>query len=197
MLNAGLEKSVIERTFKLALRGPDLIKNGLTTFLEPQGFNISELMLGEPTSPASQSEVRDLVEPFLKKGAEMTVLGQIADIYLFEKGRTPEDIVYAFYIGTRYALVRERKPTKEESKHIWEIALWIAQNSKIGAPYWKELESRGEVYLKDWLDLRKDTARKRFETFLKQKVRAELGAENALKSIMLQVFDDELDETSL
>lgn len=196
ILNASLEKEVIERAFKLALRGPDLVKNGLRAFLEPQGVNISELMFGEPTSPVSQAEVKNFVQPFLKRGAEMATFGRIADIYLFGKELTPENVVYAFYIGTRYALVREHEPTKAESGRIWEIALWISQNSKIGQPYWKELESKGAVYLKDWLDVRKENARKRFETFLKQKVRAEKAAEDTLRSLMLMMFEDEFDKKS-
>jgi len=119
----------------------------------------------------------------------MSTLAQIADIYLFGKDPIPENVVYSFYIVTRYVLVRERKPTREESKRIWEIALWLAQNSKIGAPHWKELEDRGEVHLNDWLNIMKENARKRFETFLKHKERAELASNESLNSLLEAVFD--------
>jgi len=174
---------------KLALRGPEFIRDGVKTLLENQGVNVSALMQGQPNTPTSQSEVREFVEPFLKKGAEMSTFAQIADIYLFGKDPTPENVVYSFYIVTRYALVRERKPTKAESKRIWEIALWIAQNSKIGAPHWKELEDRGQVHLNDWLSTMKENARKRFETFLKHKERAELASNETVNTLLEAVFD--------
>jgi hypothetical protein len=124
----------------------------------------------------------------------MAAFTQMADIYMFGKEPTPKNLLYAFYIGTRFALVRERTPTKRESKLIWEIALWITQNSKIGAPHWRKLESRGEVYLKDWIQKRKDNARKKYETFLNQKRRAVVSAEESLTSLMSDIFGDE--ETS-
>lgn len=37
--------------------------------------------------------MRELDEPLLKKGAKMTTIAQIADIFLFGKERTPENIV--------------------------------------------------------------------------------------------------------
>ena len=86
-------------------------------------------------------------------------------------------------------LVRERKPTKAESKRIWEIALWIAQNSRIGTPHWKELEDKGQLHLNDWLRTMKENARKRFETFLKHKERADLASNESLNSLLNAVFD--------
>jgi hypothetical protein len=189
LLTAGLDQSAIDHALKLALRGPAFIRDGVKTLLESQGVNVSAPMLGQMNTPTSELEVKEFVEPFLKKGAEMSTLAQIADIYLFEKERTPENVVYAFYIVTRYILVRERKPTKAESKRIWEIALWIAQNSKIGAPHWKELEVRGQLHLNDWLSTMKENARKRFETFLKHKKRAELASRDSLNSLLEAVFD--------
>lgn len=191
LLNAGTDKAVIERAFKLGLRGPDLIKSGLRFWLESQGVDIDAFMNGEPIDPASQAEVKEMVEPALKRAAEMAAFAQIADLYIFGKAPTPKSLLYAFYIGTRFALVRERKPTKGESKLIWEIALWITQNSKIGAPHWRKLESRGEVYLKDWIQKRKDDARKKYETFLNQKRRAEATAEESLTSLVSDIFGSE------
>lgn len=195
LLNACLDRSAIDRALKLALRGPEFIRDGIKGLLEAQGLNVTALMQGEPATPASQAEVKQFVEPFLKKGAEMSTLAQITDIYLFEKDSTPENVVYAFYIGTRYMLVRERKPTKAESKRIWEIALWIAQNSKIGAPHWKELEDQGQVHLNDWLSTIKENARKRFETFLKHTERAELASNETVNSLLEAVFDMEEPQT--
>ena len=188
LLNAGADKSAIERALKLGLRSPDLIRDALMAFLLSQGANVDDLMAGEPTTPTAKSEVVEFVEPFLKRGAEMAAFAQIADIYLFGKDRTPENIVYAFYIGTRFVRTKDREPTKEEAKDIWETTLWISQNSKIGEIQWKELESKGPVYLKDWIDERKVDARKRYETFLIQKKRAEAIAEEALKKLMSDMF---------
>ena len=189
LLNVCLDPSAIDHGLKLALRGPEFIRDGIKALLEGQGINITAMMQNGPNTPASQSEVKQFVEQFLKKGAEMSTLAQITDIYLFQKDSTPENVVYAFYSATRYILVRERKPTKAESKRIWEIALWIAQNSKIGAPHWKKLEDQGQVHLNDWLNIMKENARKRFETFLKHKVRAELASNESLNSLLEAVFD--------
>jgi len=188
-LNACLDQTVVERALQLALRGPEYIRDGVKTFLENQGLNVNALVHDQPDTPTSQSEVREFVEPFLKKGAEISTLAQMTDIYLFAKDATAENVVYAFYIGTRYALVRERKPTKEESKRIWEIALWIAKNSKIGAIHWKQLELRGQVHLNDWLNVMKENARKRFETFLRQKERARRASDASLEALLSAVFD--------
>lgn len=189
LLNACLDPSAIDHGLKLALRGPEFIRDGIKTLFATQSINVTAIMQNESNIPASQLEVKQFVEPFLKKGAEMSTLAQITDVYLFEKDSTPENVVYAFYIATRYILVRERKPTKAESKRIWEIALWIAQNSKVGAPHWKELEAQGQVHLNDWLATMKENARKRFETFLKHKKRAELASKESLNSLLEAVFD--------
>jgi hypothetical protein len=191
LLNASADTTVIERALKLALRGPDLIRDALQTWLPEHGVNIDALMAEEPTTKASKAEVMELVEPFLKRGSEMAVFAQIADIYLFGKERTPENIVYAFYIGTRFAIAREREPSNDEKKRIWEIALFLAQTSNIGAPYWADLESKGPVYLKDWIDERKEDARKKYETFLRQKKKAERTAEEAFKSLLSVMFGED------
>jgi hypothetical protein len=189
LLHACSDPTAIERGLKLVLRGPEFLRDGLKALLETQGVNVIALMQNEPNVPVSQLEVKEFLEPFLKKGAEMSTLAQIADRYLFEKDPTAENVVYAFYIGARYMLVRERKPTKVESKRIWEIALWIAQNSRIGAPRWKELEDKGQLHLDDWLGTMKENARKRFETFLTHKERANLASNKSLNSLLEAVFD--------
>lgn len=191
LLNAGTDVAIIERAFKLGLRGPDLIKTGLRYLLESREVDVDAIMSGEPDEPTSQAEVKEIVEPALKRGAEMAAFAQMADIYVFSKERTPKNLVYAFYNATRFALIRERKPTKGESKLIWQITLWIAQNSKVGAPLWRKLEGRGEVYLKDWIQKRKYDARKKYETFLNQKRRAEASAEESFTALMSDIFGDE------
>jgi len=42
----------------------------------------------------------------------MSTLAQIADRYLFEKDPTAENVVYAFYIGTRYMLLENANRPK-------------------------------------------------------------------------------------
>jgi hypothetical protein len=189
LLNVCLDPLAIDHGLKLLLRGPEFMRDGIKALLETQGIDVTAIIQNGPNTPASQSDIKQFVEVFLKKGAEMSTLAQITDVYLFEKDSTPENVVYAFYIATRYIIVRERKPTKAESKRIWEIALWIAQNSKIGAPHWKKLEDRGQVHLNDWLVTMKENARKRFETFLKHKKRAELASKESLNSLLEAVFD--------
>jgi hypothetical protein len=146
--------------------------------------------LGAEDSVTS-AEVREFIEPFLKKGAEFATVAQIADLYLFRKERTPENVVYAFYTGIRFVVARERTPTKEESAKIWEIVLAIARAPRIGEPFWKELEEQGPHRLEDWIEERKEDARKKYKTFLGQKKRAERTSEKAFKSMMTDLFGSE------
>jgi hypothetical protein len=185
--------AAIEYGVKLALRDTDL-SDSLRSWLPSQAEDIDNLMDGEPTAQLSKEEVKAFVEPFLRMGAETAVFAQITDLYLFSKERTPENLVYAFYNGARLFIARDREPTDEETKRIWEIALRLARTSKLGGPLWKELEDKGPVYLKDWIDARKEVARKRYETFLNRVKRASATAEEALKVLMSDIFGDE--ETS-
>ncbi len=186
ILSAGLDQTAMPRGFGLLLRGPALIRNGVFNLAASQGLDLRPLL--GPEDSVTSAEVREFVEPFLKKGAEFATIAQIADFYLFRKERTPENVVYAFYTGIRYAVARERVPTKEESAKIWEIALVIARASKIGEPFWKELEEQDPHRLKDWIEERKEDARKRYKTFLDQKKRAEQTSEKAFKSLMTDLF---------
>ena len=190
LITSGQDARVIEQAMKLALRTPDPIGGWLKAWLESQGQNVHLLLSGAPPTETSQAEVRELIEPALRRGAEIVTLAQIADIYLFDRDLTPDNIVYAFYIGTRFAITRERRPTKKESQLIWDITLRIARASKIGAPRWTELESQSPTALKDWLYILKENARKRYETFLAQKKRAEESANNALSLILSDLFGD-------
>lgn len=196
ILNASSDKGLLERAVKLALRGPEVLRTRLRAWLESHGVRLDSPM-GGASRPVSSAEVRELAELPLKRAAEMVAMAQICDIYLFGKNRTPENIVYAFYIGTRFAVVKERQPTKEESKRIWDITLEIARSSKIGAPHWHELECKGQVYLKEWLDVCKENARKRYQTFLNQKNRAQGSADDALKFIMTDLFDERENENTV
>jgi len=182
------DKAVVERGLKLALRGPDLLRALLWSLMASQGIDLRPLMSGEGAAPATRAEVKELVEPLLKRGAEMATIAQIADIFLFSNERSPENIVYAFYTGIRYAVARERMPTKEESGQIWEIALLIARTSKSGEPHWKELEERDPQALEDWIDERKEDARKKYQTFLGQKRKAEATAQKAFGTLMADLF---------
>lgn len=180
-----------QRVAKLLLRGPDLIKNNVRAILESHGENVDQLMVGEPTTPISASEVREFVDPFLKKGLESTNFTRMVDIYLFRNEPTPESILFTFYILIRLAIARERKPKKLEAKLIWNIAETITRNSKIGAPKWEELESRGGDALKDWLRPIKESARKKYETFLIRKKRHEASAERIFTTITSMLFGTE------
>jgi hypothetical protein len=190
MLKWAANPPAIGHGIMLALRDADL-KEELRPWLASHVENIDSLMEGEPTTPPSKAEVRAFVEPFLRAGAETAVYAQIADLYLLRKERTPENLVYAFYNGARFFIAGEREPTDEEKKRIWEIALRLARTSKLGAPLWKELEDKGPVYLKDWIDERKEVARKRYETFLSQMKRATATADEAFKFLMSDMFGDE------
>ena len=96
LLHASLDPMAIDRGLKLILRGPEFLRDGLKALLETQGVNVSALMQNEPNVPVSQLEVKEFVEPFLKKGAEMSTLAQIADRYLFGKDPTAENVERRF-----------------------------------------------------------------------------------------------------
>lgn len=189
LLKWAANPAAVEYGVKLALRDTDL-RDSLRSWLPSQAENIRNLMDEEPTAQPSKEEVKAVVEPFLRMGAETAIYAQIADLYLFRKERTPENLVYAFYNGARLFIAGEREPNDEEKKRIWEIALRLARTSKLGAPLWKELEDKGPVYLKDWIDERKEVARKRYETFLSQMKRATATADEAFKFLMSDIFGD-------
>ena len=192
-LGATSDQAALLRGLGLALRGPALLRNFIFNLAASQGFDLRPMM-GEEDS-ATRAEVKELAEPFLMKGAEWVTIAQIFDLYLFRKELTPESLVYAFYTGIRFYVAGERTPTKEESAAIWDAALMIARSSKIGEPFWKELEEQGPHRLEDWIEERKEDARKKYKTFLGQKRRAEETAQKAFESLMSDIFGDEDEET--
>lgn len=190
MFAAMSDQAMPTRVAKLLLRGPVHIKDRVRTFLELHEEKVDQLMSGEPATPASETEVRTFVEPFLKRGIESATFARMADIYLFSKELTPESILFAFYILIRFAIAGERQPTLIETKLIWEFAEGLAQTSKIGAPQWKELESQGERALTNWLKPLKASARKKYETFLIRKKRLDASAEVVFQSLISMLFTD-------
>lgn len=191
MFDAMSKSDMAHRVAKLLLRGPDLIKNNVRAFLESHGENVDQLMAGEPTTPTSATEVREFVEPFFKKGLESTNFTRMVDIYLFRKEPTPESVLFTFYIMIRLAIARERKPNKLEANLIWNLAETLTRTSKIGAPKWEELESRGGDALKEWLRPIKEGARKKYETFLIRKKKHEASAEKIFTTITSMLFGTE------
>lgn len=191
MFDAMSKSDMPQRVAKLLLRGPDLIKNNVRAFLESHGENVDQLMAGAPTTPTSATEVREFVEPFFKKGLESTNFTRMVDIYLFRKEPTPESVFFTFYIMIRFAFTQERKPNKLEAKLIWNLAETLTRTSKIGAPKWEELESRGGDALKDWLRPIKEGARKKYETFLIRKKKHEASAEKIFTTITSMLFGTE------
>jgi len=189
ILSAGLDQTAVPRGLGLALRGPALIRNAIFNLAASQGVDLRPLL--GPEDSATRAEVKEFAEPYLKKGAEFTTIAQMADLYLFRKERTPENIVYAFYTFMRFIVARERTPTKEDAAKIWETALLIARTSKIGEPFWKELEEQGPQRLQDWIEERKEDARKKYKTFLDQKRRAEQTSEKAFNALMSDMFGGE------
>lgn len=191
MFDAMLKTEMPRQVAKLLLRGPDLIKNNMRAFLESHGENIDQLMAGEPATPTSATEVREFVEPLLKKGLESTNFTQMVDIYLFRKELTPESVFFTFYIMIRFTFTRERKPNKLEAKLIWNLAETLTRTSKIGAPKWEELETKGGDALKNWLRPIKESARKKYETFLIRKKKHEASAERIFTTITSMLFGTE------
>src|SRR5947209_3012887 len=133
MLLVGNDKALMERLLKLALRGPDIIKAGVVLLSEHYGGNMELLMQGEPNAPATKEELIEIVKPVLESGTKLASFAQIFDLYLLRGQPTPEDIVYIFYIITRYFIAKEQEPTTEQTKQIWWLTLMIARASTIGA----------------------------------------------------------------
>jgi hypothetical protein len=187
--NASLEQAV-----KLALRAPEPMRTWARQFVEAGGGNV-DLISGNAT-PATKAEVMGLAAPSLKNGIGMVSVAQLFDIYLLGRDRTPENVVYTFYIMFRFWVAGERRPSKEQINRIWALVLEVASTSNIGASHWKELESKGPYALNDWLDEVKANSRKKFKTFLSQKKRLEATADKTFRSLMGFLFDDSEQETS-
>lgn len=195
LLLAGTSSERFERIAKLALRGPDLIKFGMTALLTHVGANAQVLMQGQPTTPASREELIEITKPILQEGARLASFAQLFDLYLLNRQPTAESIVYVFYMIVRYVASQEQEPSKEQSKVIWEITLKIARSSKIGEKHWKYLGSKGQPYLEDWLNEVKENARKKFKTFRNQKKRMEDNADRTFNSLFTFLFDTNDDES--
>lgn len=191
ILLAGNNKDLLGRLFKLALRGPDIIQFAATLLLGYYGVNTELLMQGEPDTPATKDELVEVVRPVLKEGTRLVSFAQVFDLYLLRSQPTPESIVYVFYIIARYFVAKEQEPTKEQSQQIWAIAITIVRASNIGAKHLEELENKGEIYLKDWLDKVKENARKKFKTFLNQKQRMEKTADRTFESLYSFLFESD------
>jgi len=67
LLTAGLDQSVLDNAVKLALRGPEFIRDAVKTLLETQEIDVSTLMQGQPNTSTSQSEVREFCRAFPEK----------------------------------------------------------------------------------------------------------------------------------
>jgi hypothetical protein len=188
LASAGLNQSVKDQVIKLALRGPDVIKDPLKNWLISLGVNPDGLGV-DLSTPATKEEVKALMQPLLKDATELASLGQIVDTYIFTD-LTPDSIVYAFYIGIRFVIAKEKPPTPQESKRIWELTLRFAQTSKLGRKRWKELRTESANALDDWLSDLKESARKKYETFLRQKKTIDANAEVTFKSLV-SIFDED------
>jgi hypothetical protein len=195
MLTLTSNGEMLEHAVKLMLRGPDLLKGGLSTLMASQGQDVSQLMTEEPDTPASEAEVRAFVEPILQRSVEAATLARMVDIYLFSKEVSPENVLFAFYIMIRFVVAQEKEPTTLESKIIWVAAMELTRSSKIGAPHWAELENRGPRALEEWLEPIKASARKKYKTFLIRKKKLDASAGSIYNSLMSMMFKDP-EETS-
>ncbi len=190
MLVAGTNKSSIERLIKLSLRAPDdLIRNVAAFLLTQHGENVEAWLSGEPAALASKEELIEVAKPALKTATDCISAAQLFDLYLIGKAQTPEDIIFAFYIGARMFIAQERTPTKGQSKFIWEIAVDLTRRSKIGGLHLQELEQQGQVHFDSWLEEVKEKARKKFLTFVRQKRQIEKNANKSFNWLLSFLFD--------
>jgi hypothetical protein len=195
MFSLANDQEESDRAAKLALRGPDPLRQATRALLEMQGRNVDQILSGEPDTPVTRAEVKEFAAVAFRKGAALAGLTQLLSIYMLDESSTPEEIIYVAYIFLRLALVGEREPSSEERRRIWDAALEFARHSNIAGRRWKELESQGQIYLADWLEETKEKARKKFKTFLSRKRRIEATAEETFKNLMSLLFGEDKDES--
>lgn len=185
------DRSMVEQAIMMLLRGPEFIKEKLLCLLKQNGFNTEPLESVPPEPQTSKAMVVELAKPLLRRGVDMVVGTQLVDIYLLNTPLSAENQLYIFYIGLRYFYSGEKKPTAKERKLIWDKTLEFSRTSQIGSCRWEELEKKGEQATKDWIRSVKDTARKRFETFLRQKKQLEESANKTFDSLLSFLFDED------
>lgn len=187
------DQETIDRGAKFALRGPEPLSQMVRALLQMQGRDPVLLTTGEPDTPPTRAEFRELVEPSLRKGAMLAGLAQLMSIYVLDESSTPEEVITVIYILLRLMVAGNREPSGDESRRIWAAVLELAPHAKIVAPRWKEYEERGRVHLEGWLDEIKEGASSKFKTFLRRIKRIEENADKAFKNLtsLLVGNDDE------
>lgn len=185
-----------ERAAKLALRGPEPLKQMARAFLAMRGQDVDQMLSEEPDTSVTKAEAKEFAASMFRKGAALAGFTQLLSVYMLDESSTPEEIISVSYIFLRVSLVGEREPSAEESKRIWDAALEIARHSNIAGRRWKEKQEEGQVHLDEWLEDAKEKARKKFQTFLSRKQRVEADAEETFKNLMSILFGKEGDEPS-
>jgi hypothetical protein len=178
-------RPLLEQGIKLVLGGSD---NVLRQILEKNGIDTSSLPSEDHSDVSLRQRFREFSSPLLKTAAEFISIAPVLDGYL--KSHSADDAMIFFYMITRLVLTKDDIPSKMESKRIWQITLDLARSSKIVAREWNKKEAKGDVYLKQWIRRVKDTAHRRFRTFLKQKARAENNATSIYKSLLFLLHGD-------
>lgn len=182
-----------ERAAKIALRGPEPLRQAVRTVLKMQGKDVAQLMSAEPDTPPTRAEIKEFAEANLKKGAALAGLTQLMSIYLLDESSTPEEVIIFLYILLRLAVAGEREPSGDEGRRIWAATLEFARYARIVAPRWKEYEEQGRVHLEGWLDETKEKASSKFKTFLRRKKRIEANADKAFRNLMSTLFSKDDD----
>jgi hypothetical protein len=157
--------------FNLALRGSVDMREFL-------GFSGSR----DTFPPASKEQVKEFLTPFLKSAVEVASWGRMLDSYIWDP--TPDDVVFASYAITRWCVAREREPSASEKKLIWEWTVRLAKGSYVAGKYWSELEKENIQKLDAWVAYLKEAARKRYETFLRQKRSIDATAAEAFDTLI-------------
>jgi hypothetical protein len=196
MFSLAYDQQESERAAKLALRGPEPLRQMARAFLEMRGKDVDQMLSEEPDAAATKVEAKELAASLFKKGSALAAGTQLLSTYLLDESSTPEGIISISYIFLRLVHVGEREPSAEESKQIWDAALEIARHSNIAGRRWKEEQEKGQVHLDGWLEDAKEKARKKFQTFLSRKQRVEAAAEETFKNLMSILFGEEGDEPS-
>jgi hypothetical protein len=192
LFSLATDQQEADRAAKLALRGPEPLKQAVLALLEKDGRDTAQLMTGEPDTPPTLAEIKEFLEPNLRKGATLAGLTQLMSTYLLDESSTPEEVIILIYIIARLVVSQTREPSGDEGRRIWSETLKYARHARLVAPRWEEYEKEGHRRLEDWLDVVKEKASGKFKTFIRRTKQIEANADRAFKNLM-SLFDDGAD----
>ncbi|HJP90318.1 MAG TPA: hypothetical protein VJ875_00075 [Pyrinomonadaceae bacterium] len=118
-------------------------------------------LAGNPSGLPVPDNLKERLEAPLKQAAELLVGAQVLNGFV--RYRTPERAVTFVYIAFRYILYAGKKPTRAQSRDLWQRVWVTARQFPIVAHEYEQREQAGD--LKDWVNEVQATARRQLRTF--------------------------------